>query len=98
MKIQRWTLLENLLRHWLYRAGDLTKLSKNLTEGQGQMSMTSCLTTLKSLKLPEMEIFSAEERMMKDQTSQKVFSAMNVKVLVISNQNAQHFLRSKRRG
>ena len=73
------------------------KAFKKLTEGQGRMSLTSCLTTLESLTTPGILVFNAEVKMKKGQISLKGFNAMSVKGMVISSLNVQHFSRSKRR-
>src|ERR1044072_962920 len=94
---QKWILLENSQKHWLYLAESSTRPLKNLTEDQGQMSLTSCLTTLGSLKIPGMLVFNAKVKMMKDQTSPEGFNVMSVKGMIISSLNVKPFSRSKRK-
>src|ERR1044072_8191804 len=69
MMSQKWILLENSLRHWLYLVGNSTKPSGNLIEDQGHMSVTSCLTTSKNLKIPEILASNARVNMMKGLTN-----------------------------
>src|ERR1044072_2246818 len=91
MKKQKQILLVNSQIHWPCWEESLTKLSRDLTGSQSQMSRTSCLTTTERLIMQEDWAFKEREKMKRDLADLGESSIMSVKAMVTSSLNVLHF-------